>query len=82
MNCGKRRVRNGAYSINGLLGILSASADRIAGGLKRLFFLCQAEAVGSWRDRPETAGSKYKRSMMRGKPDSTPKFNGQMPTMG
>lgn len=43
---------------------------------------CQAEAVSIWRDALETAGAKYKRSMVWIKPDGMPQYNGQMPGMG
>lgn len=43
---------------------------------------CQAEAVGDWRDSYESAGAKFKRSMVWIKPDGMPQFNGQMPAMG
>lgn len=45
-------------------------------------YFCQAEAAGLWRDAIETAGGKYKRTMIWVKPDSTPQLNGQMPAPG
>lgn len=43
---------------------------------------CQAEAISAWRDAFESAGAKYKRSMVWIKPDGMPQYNGQMPGMG
>ncbi|MFK3663965.1 DNA-methyltransferase [Ochrobactrum teleogrylli] len=59
---------------------VSIAAHRLSRGW--ILFFCQAEAVGIWRDSLEAAGSKYKRSMIWVKPDSTPQLNGQMPAMG
>ncbi|QIG68706.1 modification DNA-methylase protein [Rhizobium phage RHph_TM3_3_14B] len=63
-----------------LRGGVAREATRLSRGWALLF--CQAEAVGDWRDVLETAGAKYKRSMIWVKPDSTPQLNGQMPAMG
>lgn len=59
---------------------VSVAAHRLSQGW--ILFFCQAEAVGTWRDSLEAAGSKYKRAMIWVKPDSTPQLNGQMPAMG
>lgn len=59
---------------------VSAAAHRLSQGW--VLWFCQAEAVGDWRDSLEAAGSKYKRTMIWVKPDSTPQLNGQMPAPG
>jgi len=45
-------------------------------------YFCQAEAVAAWRDSIESFGGKYKRACIWVKPDASPQFNGQMPSMG
>lgn len=59
---------------------VSAAAQRLSKGW--IIWFCQAEAAGDWRDSLELAGSKYKRTMIWVKPDSTPQLNGQMPAPG
>ena len=45
-------------------------------------FFCQVEAASIYRDTLNSAGSKYKRTMVWVKPDSAPQFNGQGPAQG
>jgi site-specific DNA-methyltransferase (adenine-specific) len=59
---------------------IAAESVRLSKGWS--LFFCQAEAVGDWRDAIELAGGKYKRPLIWVKPDSSPQFNGQMPSIG
>lgn len=45
-------------------------------------YFCQAEAVAAWRDAIELYNGKYKRACIWVKPDASPQFNWQMPSMG
>ena len=59
---------------------LPAWAGRNCAGWMLAF--CQVEAAQLWRDAMVAGGTKYKRTMVWVKPDSSPQFNGTMPAQG
>jgi site-specific DNA-methyltransferase (adenine-specific) len=66
---------------------IEATRDAVAVSMRSvcdgwLIAFCMAEGVRAWRDSIETAGAKYKRSMVWIKPDAMPQFNGQGPAVG
>jgi len=81
---GARTLEYGALDFDRLTNQLrdDVSKEMVRACSGWLLTFCQAEAVALWRDSHQTAGAKYKRSMVWVKPDGAPQFTGDRPGMG